>query len=373
MIDWQKIRAYFPAVNNSTYLCTAGGGCLSTYAKAEVDRFYNEMHLQGDICWDAWLERVEKIRSQLAHFINAEPTEIAFLPNTSLGFNFAAGFFNPKNKVLALKNEFPSVTLPWLHLGFSVKFLPTQPDGSISQKDIEKAIGSKTKILIISFVQYVTGFRHNLAELGEFCKTNGLFLIVDATQGFGVFPIDVKRDKIDILIFSGYKWVGAGYAIAPMYIRHEILSTTKLPAVGWRSSKMPYALRNDQLDFRREASALELGHPPFPGIFALGGALQLLDEIGIANIEVRVHELMDYLLVKLAARGIEVLSTKDKPHRSGIVMIEMSEPERVAQELAKRNIYVSARGNGIRVAVHFYNNEKDIEKFVAELVKIFEK
>ena len=370
MIDWQKIRSDFPAVENSTYLCTAGGGCLSAAAKKEIDRYYDEMHLQGDVCWDAWLARTENVRRRLASMLNAEPYEIAFLTTTSLGMNYAADLFNVEQEVLTLQNEFPSVTLPWLHRGYPVQFLPVQPDGGYDFDTFDLPAERHNRIFATSFVQYATGFRQNLTELGQFCEVHDLALIVDATQGFGVFPIDVKRDKIDMLIFSGYKWAGAGYAIAPMFIRHELLSTTKLPAVGWRSSKMPYALRNNEIDFHHDASALELGHPPFPGIFALGGALQQLEEIGLEQVESRVHELTGMLHQKLDAIGAEIISTRDRAHRSGITMVAVNEPKQVAEALAKRNIHVSARGRGIRVALHFYNNEQDIEIFVGALAEL---
>ena len=273
-IDWQAIRALFPAVERYTYLNTASGGVMSAYAAEAAKRYYDEAHTQADVLWDAWLDRAEQVREQTARFLNAAPDEIAFLPNASLGLNLAAHLFDGEGGVLTTEDEFPSDTLPWLQRGYPVRFIPTAADGSVLVETIAEAIDPESRFLVTSTVQYRTGFRIDLAALGRLCRSRGLTFIVDATQGIGVFPIDVQQQQIDVLVFSGYKWATAGYGIAVLYIRKEHLAGRALPMAGWRSARDPYVLRNDQLDLAAHTTALELGHPLFPGIFALGGALR---------------------------------------------------------------------------------------------------
>lgn len=366
-VDWEAIRALFPAVERTTYLNTASGGVMSAYAAEAAKRYYDEAHTQADVLWDDWLDRAEHARAQTARFLNADPDEIAFLPNASLGLNLAAHLFDGDGGVLAMEDEFPSVTLPWLQRRYAVLFLPTDDDGGVSPEAVAEAIEPESRHLVTSFVQYRTGFRHDLAALGRLCRARGLTFIVDATQGVGAFPLDVRRQQIDVLVFSGYKWATAGYGIAVLYVRKDLLASRALPMVGWRSARTPYALVNDRLDLAAHTTTLELGHPLFPGIFALGGALRLFEEIGSEEIEARIQTLTAYLHQRLATHNVAILSPRDPAHRSGITMLGVEEPQRVVEDLKARGIFVAARGQGLRVSVHFYNNHDDIDRFVEAL------
>lgn len=366
---WQDVRKLFPALRNCTYLNTASRGIVSSKTIEAVQNYYEELSLRGDRTLDDWLERSNTVRCQLASFIGAACEEIAFLSNSSLGMNFAAQLFADAGEVVTIGDEFPSVTLPWLQRAIPVKFVKSL-DGTIRLEDIERSLGENTKLLVTSYVQYSTGFRHNLAELGKFCRDRGLIFIVDATQGFGAFPIHVEQHQIDVLVFSGYKWATAGYGIAGLYIRNAVLESRHLPAVGWRSAKHPRRMLNDQLDLSESAIALELGHPPFAGIVALGAALDLVEEIEIETIESRIFALTDYLHHQIHSRGIEIISTTNYQHRSGITIVAATNPQAIAQELKKRQIIVSATNKGLRVSLHFYNNADDVERLLRELVEI---
>ncbi len=370
MVDWGRIRIQFPAIRDVTYLNTAGGGPLCRYAAHEARTYYEEMLAYGDTLWDEWLERTEATRRQLASLIRVSPGEIAFLANTSLGMNLLAELFYGVGEVLTMADDFPSVTLPWLHRDYPVRFLESRSDGTIPVNDIEGALSSTTRILATSHVQYRTGFRMELSGLSELCRSRGILLIVDATQSFGTLRIDLEDHPVDALVFSGYKWMTAGYGIASLYVRKKHLESRRLPGAGWRTAKQPYALVNDLLDLTTEASGLELGHPPFPGIFALRGALRLIEEIGLDNIEARIQELTDYLHKKMDAAGISVTSPRAAGTRGGITMLGVSDPADVKNRLNKKNIFTSARGPALRVALHFYNTHEDIDRLAGALAEI---
>jgi len=336
-------------------------------ATEEAQRYLEEAHSHGDGKWDEWVARSEGVRRHLATMLNVTPEEIAFLSNASFGMNTLAELFGGEGEVLTAAEDFPSVTLPWLRRGYPVKFLESGSGGAPDYKEIEEAVGDGTRYLVISFVQFATGFRYDLARLGEICRARDMLLVVDATQGFGAFPIDVQRGRIDALVFSCYKWTTAGYGIAPLYVRKEILESRVLPLVGWRSARVPYDLVSDRLALTSEARGLELGHMPFAGVFALGGALRLLEEIGLHNIEARVQELTDDLHLRMADLGVELLSPRERERRSGITLLDVPEPKRVATRLQERNIFVAARRNGLRVALHFYNDHDDIDRFTVAM------
>lgn len=370
MINWDTIREEFHACKKYVYLNAAGGSPVSFSAASEGKKFYDEMLEGGDTWWDAWLERAEEVRGKLSKYINADKNEIGFTTNTSTGMNLIAEMLKDKGEVITMEDEFPSSTFPWINRNIKLNFVK-QADNNYPVKNIEKLITSKTGILVTSHVQYCTGFRQNLEEVGKFCKSKGLIYVVNATQSMGIFEIDVKKFNIDFLIFTGLKWAGAGYGIAGLYINKEILKSTKLPFAGWRSVENPEDIDNSKLEVKNAVSAIESGCPHFPNIFALGGALELFNKIGKKNVEERVLYLNKYLENKLKEKGLPVISPVSEENRSGILIIRCKNAKPVVEELYKKNIIISSRGAGLRISVNIFNNEEDIDRLVRELENHF--
>lgn len=369
MIDWDKIREEFPVCKKMVYLNPAGGSPVSMSAATEAKRFYDEMLEHGDTYFDTWLQRTEEIRTRLADFIHAEREEIGFTTNTSHGMNLVAHFLKDKGSVLTMRDEFPSTTFPWLNQKTPVYF--AEPEYyAYSIETIKKSLTPEIKILVTSYVQYKTGFRQDLETLGNFCRENNLIFVVNATQALGIFPVDVKKYHIDFLMFTGLKWATAGYGIGGLYVNKKWLSSENFPFAGWRSVKTPGNMNNQELNLKNEVSVIESGCPHFPNVFALGGALDLLNRIGAENITNRVLELNKLIERKLRSLQLDVIVQKEDKHRSGIIIAKMQNPKPIVDELMKRNIFVSARGEGIRVSASFFNNEKEIETFHHELQNI---
>ena len=366
MVDWKKIRSYFPAVSNFTYLNPAGGAPMSAQAVAEGKRFYDEMLTGGDTFWDEWLERKEEVRKKLAKFINAKPEEMAFTLNTSHGMSQVAAMLEGRGEVITMQDEFPSSTYPWLHRGFKLNFVKPV-NGIYRLEDIEKALTPETRILVSSYVQYNSGFRQDLAALGNLCKRRNLIFVVNATQGMGSMPINVNEVNPDFLVFTCLKWTLAGYGIGGLFINKKWLGKIKFPSAGWRSDVNPEHMDNQHPNFKTDASETEVGCPHFPCIFALGGALDLLSEIGQIEIFNRIMELNGYLEKKLKELNLQIASVLDKTYRSGITVIRMDNAKEIVAKLHEKKIIVSARGEGIRVSVHIFNNFEDIDKMVAAL------
>jgi cysteine desulfurase / selenocysteine lyase len=367
MTDWLAVRAEFPAAARYTYLNTAGAPPVSRRAASEAQRYYREMLEEGDLRWPAWLEQVENVRARAAALINADPDEIAFTFSSSHAFTLLAPLLGPPAHVVAMRDEFPSGTLPFLQHGHDVTFVESRADGNITMEAVEAAITQHTRAVVSSSVMYATGFRQDLPVLGTLCRRRDVRLLVDATQSIGVFPIDVKAERIDALVFSGYKWTMAGYGVGVMYIARELLRNARVPVAGWWSARDPEAVINDRLDLKEAAAVFEVGCPHFAGIFALGGALELLTEIGLRQVEQRVVELTDYLHARLAAAGFEIASPRERTRRAGITIVRSDRAAAIVEALAQAGIIVSARGAGIRVSVHVFNVERDIDRLVTAL------
>jgi selenocysteine lyase/cysteine desulfurase len=271
--------------------------------------------------------------------------------------------------VITMEDEFPSTTLPWKNLGYSVDFAVTEK-GRHPDETLKAILKPEHRILLASYVQYRTGYRQNLEAIGRFCRSEGLLFGVNATQAMGIFPIDVEQAGIDFLVFSGLKWACAGYGTAGIFISRRLLKQYTLPIVGWRSVAVPEEMNNDASVFREDVAALEAGSSNFPSVFALGGALQLFNTLGKDTCMKRVLYLSRVLERTLLSKGLPVVPVLDESTRSGIILVKTPDAARLTAELLKRKIVVSARGVGLRVSVNIFNHEEDIENLAYNLKKL---
>jgi cysteine desulfurase / selenocysteine lyase len=370
-MDWSEIRKQFPVLEKYVYLNPAGGSPMSLMAADAGKRYFDEMVAEGDVPFESWLERADETREKVARLIGAAPRNIAFTLNTSSAMNHLALMLKGHGEVLTMRDEFPSSTVPWINQGCTVRFIgPVKHTYPIDW--IEKHITPETKILVSSVVQYCTGFRQDMEALGDLCRRHNLIFVANATQAIGVMPIDVKNENIDCMAFSGLKWTTSGYGAGVVYISDKILGTCKLPVAGWQSVESPGLMENETFQLKQEASVLEAGCTHFPSVFALGGALDLILTIGSDKIHQRVLELNRLLQQKIEGAGLPVISFKDEKHRSGITIIKTRNAKTIKEKLLAQNIFVAARGEGIRVSVSFFNNEHDIETFIAAIKDIRE-
>ena len=363
MINWEEVRSRFPVTANSVYLNTAAGGPLADSTAKAGSLFYEQMMNDGDVHWDRWLERREEVRARVAAFINAEPDEIGFTTNTSSGMNLIVDALQKHGEVVSCDLEFPVTTIPWMHRRIPVHNIKSV-DGVVSAEDVRAATNTRTGIISLSYVQFSNGFRTNLEEVGSIKGNHAL--VVNASQAAGVLEIDVKRMKIDALCSTGHKWMLSGYGSGFVYISKELQAASQPRSIGWLSVKDPYAVKNDEVHLRNDVSArAEMGCPHFAGIFAMDASVQLMQEIGIRNIEMRALELNRLLTRRLEEIGWKVLSPLgEEDYRSAETLVAAAEPAALVQRLAEMKIYVTEKPEGFRVATDFFNNADDIENLI---------
>jgi selenocysteine lyase/cysteine desulfurase len=216
-------------------------------------------------------------------------------------------------------------------------------------------------------VQFSNGFRSDLEELASIKGAHAL--VINASQAAGVFDIDVKRMKIDALCSTGHKWMLSGYGSGFVYISRELQERSWQRTIGWLSVQDPYATINDEVHLRHDASArAEIGCPHFAGIFSLGASIELMQSIGMTNIEARALELNRTLTTRLNEIGWTVLSPlEDERFRSAETLVAADSPAELVNKLASQKIFVTEKPQGFRVATDFFNNEEDIEQLIHRL------
>ena len=361
--QWDDVRRDFPGLEGKAYLNAAATSPIPRPVREAVERFYRELEQEGDERWDEWMARREKVRAKVARFVGAEPDEIAFVPNTSTGINLIADLLEGEGPVLSGEHEFPTLTLPWIHRGVTLHFMPAV-EGVLRLESFAAEHAPRAATICVSHVQFSNGCRLDLDAFGAIKA--GRRLVVSGSQALGAFPVHVRRSGVDALATAGHKWLCAGYGAGFVYISRELLAERPPRAVGWMSGEDPFAFDNRRCRVKSANARHETGCPSFAPIFALGAAVDYLDGIGIDAIAERVLALNMYLTFRLGRAGFEVLSPGGEG-RSGQTLVRVEEPARARAFLKARGVQVTEKPEGLRIATHFYNHESEVDACVEAL------
>lgn len=246
-VNWNDIREeQFPALKNMIHLKAAGGSPISMSAYQSGVKYYNEMLNFGDVLWDQYFDELNVARTKIAKYLHSKPSEIAFLINTSSCMNLIARLLRVGD-IIYPEGEFPASIHIFKRLQFHCKKI-SHSNFKYFIEDFERAINENSKYIIQSHIQYITGFRQDLKKLGDLCKNYDVKNIINATQSFGAFPINVGEYNIDILVASALKWACCGYGIGILYINEKIIEENDLPFSSWLSVHNAFSMDNDNLN-----------------------------------------------------------------------------------------------------------------------------
>lgn len=374
--SWQKLRELMPIAEKWAYFDHAAVSPLPQPTANAIQAWLQQAVADGDVHWPDWARQVEKTRDSGARLLNADTSEIALIPNTSTGIGLVAeGFpWQPGDNIVTFSNEFPSNQLPWMHLqdrGVEVRTVPVEV--AVDCQQLAAAIDSRTRIVAISWVGFATGWRISVDEVVQVAHERGALVFLDAIQGLGVFPLDVRQTPVDFLAADGHKWMLGPEGAGLFFLQAEHLQRLRPLNIGWNSVVNAYDYDDPQLSFRHAASRYEGGSLNIAGLLGLGASLDLLLASGAgptrSAVADRVLELTDYACQQLTDVGASLLTNRSPGHNSGIVTFNLpgQAPAKIRQACRAANVIVSCRGGGVRLAAHAYNTFEDIDRLIRVL------
>ncbi|MGI9074671.1 MAG: aminotransferase class V-fold PLP-dependent enzyme [Bryobacteraceae bacterium] len=356
----------FPVSRELVYLNHAAVAPLSRPAAAAMKDLADDVCCHGSLHYDKWMEAYAGLRTAAAKLINASPGEIAIVKNTSEGISIVAEglHWKPGDNVIVFEEEFPANYYPWLRLERrGVKLTRLSIDDPIEK--VAAAIRG-ARLLAVSYVNYLSGFRVNLQRIGELCSEHGCFFFVDAIQGMGAFPIDVKTCHIDALAADGHKWMLGPEGNGVLYVREKWLDAIEPVEFGW-TNPINYAdySRRD-MTLRHDAGRYECGTLNTIGCFGQRAAIEFLLEIGIDNIAAAVNSLASGLEAGVRAKGYEVITQRRRDTGSGIVSFRHPSIDcrSILKDLERNRIVAASRQGWIRMSPHFYISPDEIERVI---------
>lgn len=373
-LDLEEARALFPNAARGIYFNHAAVSPLSLRVVSAIERYLKERS-ETDVenYFATLLPTLRDLRARLARYLNARERNLAFVPNTSYGLNLLAQGLDWKtgDRILLYEREFPANVQPFLALrkrGVEIDFVKDR-SGEIALDDIERAISPKTRLVSLSYVQFLSGYRLDLAELGALCRRKGVLLSIDAIQGFGALPIDCAQ--ADFVAAGAHKWGMSPMGTGIAHFSDDLLERLNPVFVGWLSVEEAWDFTRYEKPLKPDASRYELGTYNWIGLVGMNAAFELFEELGYERVSAKVLALSERLSSGLREAGFELACDPERKHRSGIVSVKhFPNAEQAFKTLAERGIEISLRENYLRFSPHFYNSFAECDEVISQLKRL---
>ena len=374
-MDWDALRRReFPVAEHWAYFDHAAVAPLPRRSADAVREWLDDQERHGVVHWPDWGRKVEQARADVARLINADVSEIAFIPNTTHGIGLIAeGYpWRAGDSVVTAAEEYPSNLYPWMNLadrGVTLRTVPTRPDGRIWVDDLAAAIDGSTRVLTISHVEFASGFRNDLDALSELCRDRGIALFVDAIQGLGPLTIDVKRTPIDFLAADGHKWLLGPEGAGLLFVRRDWVERLRPIGVGWKSVTGSYNDPGAGFTLKPDASRWEGGTFAMAPLQAFARSVSLFLEIGPDLVSRRILDRAEAVREIARSAGWTVHGSARPEDLAGIVALEKPgiDPDAFAHGLRSRGIALASRRGRVRVSPHIYTDDDDLDRLRSAL------
>jgi cysteine desulfurase / selenocysteine lyase len=362
----------FPWTADTLYLNNASVGPMPERTRRALDAFNHrrtQPHLLPDRDLFATLAESRRLAARL---LNAAPEEIALAGNTSFGINVAARVLplEPGDIVLASEREFPANVYPWQQLGargVTLELARTTPEGWPDEAYLlERIQDPRVRVLAVSLVQFSTGYQVDLERLSAAARASDTFLVVDAIQGLGHHPVDVRRTPVDILSCGAQKWLLSPWGSGFFYVRRELIESLTPEMIGWMAFEGTEdftRLTKYDATFRRDARRFELVTLPYQDFAGMNASLDLLLAVGIDQIR-RHIELVHAPVVEWAERrGVRLASPRGR-NASAILCVAPPRVEECFLALRGAGVVCTMREGAIRLSPHLYNTVDELARAV---------
>ena len=372
-------RDLYPKLKYPIYLSHSAIAPISEPVEKSMTTTMMAYAREGMGCVMQFVEEREFVRNSLARLLNASPKEVALTKNTSEGIIAVAQSLRWRkgDRIILFEGEFPSNITPWIQVSQQQQlepvFLsrPKTPEQVIDE--VEKKLKQGVRLLSLSAVQFQTGFRMPLEEIGALCRKYNCLFFVDAIQACGALPIDVEKLNIDFLSCGGHKWLMGVEGTGCLYIRQERLPLIQKRLVSWLSHQDGISFLFEgagllQYDrpFKTDASFLEGGVANAIGFSGLYTAVNILLELGIENIYKHIQKYLHPLEDRLQEIGFHSLRVKG----AECTILSLVPPKgysvvELVPKYLERGVCITGPDGLIRIAPHWCNNNQEHTSFLA--------
>jgi kynureninase len=367
MPDWKALRAEFPLLDRYIYFNACSLGPLPRAGRAALDRYAQDWNEKGTPVWYSdWIPLLARFRERIGELLGAPGGSTAIAPSVSVALTtLASGLPLPegRRKVLIGELDFPTIGHQWLSRPeFDVLFVPSADGVTIPPSAFAERIDDRTALVVTTHLFYTTGYLQDVRAIADAAHAAGALCVIDGYQTCGCVPLDVEAMGCDAFVGGCLKWLSGGPGNAFMYVRPELINLVTPQGTGWFATRDPFSFTLQKLTFADDARRLETGTWAMPAHYAGLAGLELILEVGVANIQERLRDLTDRILERCNEAGIKTFTPQDREKRCGIVTLESEHPEEVEARLHEAGVIVDSRPGRIRLSPHWCVTEEELEK-----------
>jgi len=360
------IRDEFPILAHTTYLNSCSQGALSHRVRAAYEEYLDGWDENGAE-WGHWVERAEAARAAFARLLHATPEEIAVTTSVSQGVSgiVSALDLRARPKIVISEHEFPTVG-QIAHAqelrGAEVVHVRPEADGSIPPERFAATIDERTALVCCTTVSYGTGHRHDVAEIARIAHEAGALCLADSYQAIGAIDLDARALGIDFATGGTVKYLLASAGLGFLYVRRELLDKLLPTQTGWFADEDIFQMDISDYSPAADARRFDAGTPPVPNIYGGLAGISIIEEARTAAIEEHVTGLAARLIDGLDEIGATVVTPRKPERRGPLVCVRSTDVAALVAALAAERIVCSERDSNLRISLHLYNVEVDVDR-----------
>jgi selenocysteine lyase/cysteine desulfurase len=367
-----SIRHKFPIVSEYVYTNSCSQGALSEEVRAAYERYLTDWDEIG-AAWGVWVDLANQARSRFARLLNAREDEIAVTTSTSAGVSsLMSGLGHPdgRNKIVMTDNEFPTIG-QIMHaqelVGSKIEHVPSAPDTTVPVDRVSEAIDEQTALVAITLVCFRNGAVTDVQPIIDAAHEAGAMVLLDAFQGLGAMPVDVRELDVDFVAGGTLKYLLGSAGLGFLYCKSDILPKITPSQTGWFADRDIFEMDIHDYSPSETATKFESGTPPVPSIYAGVAGMDLMHEIGVVETQRHVRTLTDQLVEGLDRIGAPLVTPRDPTRRGPMIAVAVNDEAGMVAALQEDGILTSNRDGNIRLSWHCYNSSEDIERTIASL------
>jgi len=369
-------RDSYAALERCTYLNQAALGLIPNPAVEAMHAFMEQTARHGNLYLSDRQEAeiLDGVRSAGAELLGTTPVAVAIVGGASEGLGQVASLLEgDRGTVVLVSTDFPSVTYPWLAAAqrqeIELRFVEDRADRDLTD-DLVDAIDPTTSVVAFGAVQYATGSQIEVGRVATRAHDVGARVVVDASQLAGAGLVDMTRWGADAVVTSGYKWLSSHGGVALLAAAPHLCD--RLPQiVGWKGTDNPFAFDARTLRLTKDARRFELSTMSYASVVGLESSMAILSSAGFDRIARHAANLAARLVGRVEGLGWRPFRPLGDPGASPhIVSLQHARhlPDVTAERLASEHrIICGGRGDGLRISLHAYNDESDVDRLAEAL------
>jgi selenocysteine lyase/cysteine desulfurase len=374
MFSAAAYRERFPLLRHTIHLGNCSQAPLSTDV-VDAMHSYERSLLEVGMDWLSWMGMVDQAREAFALLIGADARDVGVMSCVSDTISAVASCLpiRGRRRVVTTVDEFPTVGHGWLaranhDASIEVSFVRAS-DGFYTADVVAPHLNAETALLSTHLVSYYSAALQDVHALAEIAHQAGALLLVDAYQGLGTVPFNVRESNADIVVSGTLKYLLGIPGIAFIYVRPELSAELQPAMTGWFGRIDPFNFDATRLDYAAGARRFDMGTPSIVAAYAARAGIQLVQEVGIHLIAQHVQDLSQQVIDGALQRGLQVASPLDVTRKGAATAIRVGKQSHdIEAALLRRHIIVAARADVIRIAPHFFTLPADIECALDALV-----